>query len=86
MGQTSPEIIKYGWLFPFVITLSFLSFWLPCARAEQENWKAGIASAAITPDESGKAPRRAKYTICGQKHWRWKMSRAVAWSSSLSSL
>ena len=27
--------------------------WLPCARAVQEptNWKAGIASTAITPDE-----------------------------------
>ena len=79
MRRTSIDILRPCWLLSCVIVLSCFAVWLPCASAGQQLWKAGIASAVITPDESmwmaGYAARKGPSE--GKVHDLWAKALAL---------
>lgn len=79
MRRMGVSIFKPSWLLSCAIMICCLSVWLPFAEAGQENWKAGVASIAITPDESmwmaGYAARKGASE--GKVHDLWAKALAL---------
>jgi hypothetical protein len=70
---------KPGWLLVCLIVTSSITVWLPCTLAQQQQWKAGVASVAITPEESmwmaGYAARKGPSE--GKVHDLWAKALAL---------
>ena len=79
MRRTATNILKPCWLLLCVIFLPCLAAWPPCAHAEQQQWKAGVASVVITPDDSmwmaGYAARKGPSE--GKVHDLWAKALAL---------
>lgn len=79
MRRTSINIYKTCRLLLCVIVIACFPIWLPSARADSQDWKAGVASVAITPDESmwmaGYAARKGPSE--GKVHDLWAKALAL---------
>ncbi len=79
MSRNTINILKPCWLLLCLIALPCFTTWLPCAGAEQTQWKAGVASVVITPAEpmwmAGYAAR--KEPSDGKVHDLWAKALAL---------
>jgi len=79
MRRTSIDISRPCWLSVCVIVMSCFTARLPCAMAQRQQWKAGVASVAITPAESmwmaGYAARKGPSE--GKVHDLWAKALAL---------
>ncbi len=79
MRRTSMNVLKPCWVLASLIVLSCFAAWAPCAGAEQTQWKAGVASVAITPTEpmwmAGYAARKGPSE--GKVHDLWAKALAL---------
>jgi len=79
MSRKTIDILKPCWMLLWVIALPCFMTWLPCAGAEQTQWKAGVASVVITPTEpmwmAGYAARKGPSE--GKIHDLWAKALAL---------
>jgi neutral ceramidase len=79
MRRTSMQICRPCWMLFCVVGLLCCMISLPCVGAEQTQWKAGVASAVITPEESmwmaGYAARKGPSE--GKVHDLWAKALAL---------
>ncbi|MHC4146145.1 MAG: hypothetical protein ACYSUD_15350 [Planctomycetota bacterium] len=80
--------VKLRMLLPYWLVLFLIA--LPCIGAQQAGWKAGVASAAITPDESmWMAGGRAGHAVChrhGRSDWYTPVDARLAGEASQQAL
>ena len=79
MSRNTINIHKPRWMLLCAVTLLCCTTWLPCAGAEQTQWKAGVASVVITPTEpmwmAGYAARKGPSD--GKIHDLWAKAMAL---------